>query len=558
MICVRFSASRVALLLACLAVASPVSALAPPAPLPDWAKMKKPVQKKALVVGISNYVAATPLTSPKADAEKIASTLTKVAPDFSARLVPPDRTDRRALLEEFKNFAATLQPGDVALVFYSGHGVERDNVNYLVPADAILPKPGLEGLQYIPIDYVSNLLREARAGSVVLVLDACRTDPFSGTGASEPLLKPVASLAQRPAQGLSTEGVSVAIPTSSAAGGLGDRLVPAGVIVAYSAASRMPSYSRFEDEPETVPSIYTRRLASIAETLNKPLDQIFSVTSAQVSELTKNWQTPFVSSYSGGQILLQKNENLAQEEEETWARVANSPSADLRLNLASFVTLYPSSVYADAARRMIAELDRGTANPASDAALASSPMQTDAVVFSGALKSASIQSTQRSIAIAQRDVFVRATPSQDTPKIAVVPQGTSVQVLGQSEKQGWAKILLSGGKVGYVGSVGAAPVESAKPSDIIQVIGSDLVAAVQTLNDRWKSFAAKSTLAIRVNPKAGANPWVEDRDAFLTALRLRDSALETGVKPANVMIFLGPATDSVGAASLTLVREGKL
>jgi uncharacterized protein YgiM (DUF1202 family) len=162
------------------------------------------------------------------------------------------------------------------------------------------------------------------------------------------------------------------------------------------------------------------------------------------------------------------------------------------------------------------------------------------------------------IAIAQRDVFVRTTPSPDTDKIAVIPQGKAIRILGPSERPGWAKVLLSGGKVGYVGSVGAVPVESAKAPLTIQVAGSDVATATAAIDETWKRAAAKSTLAIRVSPDSGVNPWLEDQNAFLTALRLRDSALESGLKPANVMLFLEPTTNPVGAASLSLIREGKL
>ncbi len=557
--CAMLFASRVALLVACLVAAPDAVALTPPPPLPEWAKVKKLVQKKALIVGISNYKSAKPLTSPPIDALTIASTLKKIDPAFSAKVVPPDRVGRKDLLEEIKNFAASLSPGDVAFFFYSGHGVERDNVNYLVPADASLPEPGLEAGQYIPIEHVSNLLREAAAGSIVLVLDACRTDPFAGASDGEMFLKPLASLSPREVEPISTEPNSVGFSTTPVGAGLVEyRSPPPGVIVAYSAASRKQSYSRFEDEPETIASIYTRHLTSVAETLNEPLDQVFGVTSAEIAELTKNWQTPFVSSYSGGQILLQQNDHLAAQEEETWARVASSPASSLRLSLRRFITLYPSSAYADAARKKIAELDGGTTTPFPVAVVASSSAQANSIVFTGALKSASVQAMRETIAIAQRDVFVRTTPSPDTDKIAVIPQGTAVRILGPSERPGWAKVLLSGGKVGYVGSVGAVSVESATAPLTIQVVGSDVATATAAIDETWKKAAVKSTLAIRVSPNSGVNPWLEDQTAFLTALRLRDSALDSGLKPANVMLFLEPTPNPVGAASLSLIREGKL
>src|SRR5205823_4639137 len=87
-------------------------------------------RRLALVIG-NNAYPAIPLRNAVNDARAIAQTL--VREGFQADLVvdaPLKDLSRRVDL-----FVASLRPGDVALVFYSGHGFQIDNENFIVPVD---------------------------------------------------------------------------------------------------------------------------------------------------------------------------------------------------------------------------------------------------------------------------------------------------------------------------------------------------------------------------------------------------------------------------------------
>src|ERR1700730_12094983 len=92
--------------------------------------------RRALVIGVNDYLNVPKLQKAVGDAQALKATLEKLgfAVDI---LVNPDR---RAFNVGVSHFAGRLQPGDRGLVDFSGHGVALDGENYLLPAD--VPQPG--------------------------------------------------------------------------------------------------------------------------------------------------------------------------------------------------------------------------------------------------------------------------------------------------------------------------------------------------------------------------------------------------------------------------------
>ncbi len=509
----------------------------PPA-LPDWAQAQKPPPKKALLVGINNYQFASHLATPAIDAALVAAALKKVDSGFNLRTVPANQLHREGLLDAFQAFAEGVKEGDVALVFYSGHGLERNGVNYLVPADAKVAEPGREGFEYISVAHINNLLEKSGAGIVVLILDACRTDPFAGIAAGSDLLDPPESLSAGPqSTTATTPNVAAQPPAATVDGSAGLKNVdlPQGFIAVYAASPGKPSFSLFKGEPAAVGSIFTRRLVNFVEKINRSIDDVFDLTSGDVYTLTAKRQKPLVSSFNGGEILLRANDNLAKDEYESWARTANSPTDQLLEQLKEFVSLFPAGPYTAAARAKIQELTSITTVTA--AFLIRKP--TDGLVLSGALQSASVQASRAGRAFAQQNVFVRASPHAGTSRISSLQRGEEVQVVDGAARPGWAKILLVNGTIGYVGSVDATPITSAPAALTVTVPGNDSAAAASALNDDWRKAADSSTLVINVNPAIDKNPWRARQQAFLTGLQLRDAAAAQGVQPSRLVFTIG-------------------
>jgi uncharacterized caspase-like protein len=129
----------------------------------------------ALVIGQSRYEFLTPLANPGNDARRVEELLAGLG---FATEVASDRTGRK-LKRDLEDFAEDAEGADVAVVYYSGHGIEAGGENYLVPIDAVVAGYTIRADALVAVAPILESLRE-RAKIVILLLDACRTNPFPG------------------------------------------------------------------------------------------------------------------------------------------------------------------------------------------------------------------------------------------------------------------------------------------------------------------------------------------------------------------------------------------
>jgi hypothetical protein len=135
-----------------------------------------PQKRVALVIGNSAYRYAALLPNPANDAADVSAALVRLG--FAVRRVENQgRNDLRDALAEFSNAALGA---DVALVFYAGHGIEVDRLNYLIPVDARLETDLRIRFEAIPLDDVMAAL-EGVKGLRLVLLDACRNNPFAAS-----------------------------------------------------------------------------------------------------------------------------------------------------------------------------------------------------------------------------------------------------------------------------------------------------------------------------------------------------------------------------------------
>jgi tetratricopeptide (TPR) repeat protein len=145
--------------------------LAQPAPAPTTVPAPAPAAPEtrvALVIGNGNYVNKGRLPNPKNDADKFAASLKRIG--FSTVTLQLD-LPRDKLYEALKSFAAAADRADWAIVYYAGHGMEFNGVNYLVPVNAKLAND--RDISYERLRS-SSLLAVEGAQARVLILDACR------------------------------------------------------------------------------------------------------------------------------------------------------------------------------------------------------------------------------------------------------------------------------------------------------------------------------------------------------------------------------------------------
>ena len=127
-----------------------------------------------LVVGVSDYTSGGRLVRTIADAEKIHASLTKVGFDLPPVLANPSRQE---LADALVSLSVKAGTADVAVVYFSGHGMQYNDDNWLLPVDAGLPTEESVEFQGVRLQSVVNAV--ARARLKIVILDACRNNPFS-------------------------------------------------------------------------------------------------------------------------------------------------------------------------------------------------------------------------------------------------------------------------------------------------------------------------------------------------------------------------------------------
>jgi Caspase domain len=131
----------------------------------------------ALVIGQSAYRAVPVLPNAANDGKRMTELLGNAGFDVTAA---PDlaQNDMRQTISDFAAKVAAGGPETVALVFYAGHGLQIDGENYLVPVDVDPKREADIPLQAVRLNDVMNTLGALPTRMRILMLDACRNNPF--------------------------------------------------------------------------------------------------------------------------------------------------------------------------------------------------------------------------------------------------------------------------------------------------------------------------------------------------------------------------------------------
>lgn len=227
----------------------------------ELAPAEAATRRVALVIGNSRYVNAPQLANPGNDARLIAQTLTLQQVGFT--LVgggPLLDLDKARFESAVRKFGEALQGADVALFYYSGHGMQVSGTNWLVPVDAKLTRP--QDLEFVMVDAGAVLRQMQGSGTKlnVVILDACRDNPFV------------------PAAG---RGVGR---------GLAQMQAPEGTLISY---ATQPDAEALDGTGRDSP--YTMALANSMRQPGLDLFQMFNRVGLEVKRSTDGQQLPWVS-----------------------------------------------------------------------------------------------------------------------------------------------------------------------------------------------------------------------------------------------------------------------
>jgi Flp pilus assembly protein TadD len=149
-------------------------------PQPHQAIPQSNGRRTALLIGNNNYKKVSPLRNANHDASDISVELRNLRFDVTTVL----DTDLITLRQCINRFSSKLQMGDVVFFFYSGHGVQVSEENYLVPTD-FNPVGGEDAVRSrcVPAHEVQDSIQKRDTALCILVLDACRNNPFGNHAA---------------------------------------------------------------------------------------------------------------------------------------------------------------------------------------------------------------------------------------------------------------------------------------------------------------------------------------------------------------------------------------
>ena len=215
----------------------------------------------ALVVGNANYK-VRPLKNSVNDADDVSKSLKATGfevIDLRDATLPQMRSAVR-------QFGDRLVSNDVGLVYYSGHGVEVKGRNYFIPVNADIQREDEIADQGLDVSLILEKMSTAGKGVNILIVDACRDDPF----------------------GRSFRSSSRGLATMDA---------PRGTIIAYATS---PGKVASDGDPRERNSPYTKHLVKAMQSPNKPIEQVFKEVRRAVQDETKNQQTPWENTSLSG------------------------------------------------------------------------------------------------------------------------------------------------------------------------------------------------------------------------------------------------------------------
>src|SRR6476619_4700615 len=232
---------------------------APNADIRNGMQTPPPVdQRMALVIGNSNYQTAPKLANPGNDAQSVAQLLNSAGFEVT-QATDLSRSEMVRAVQDFSDKVAIRGPGAVAMIYYAGHGVQLAGENYLLPVDAKISSPSdLDGNSLRLVD-VMGTLESIPSRMRIVVLDACRNNPFPD---------------------INDAGRGLAIVDA-----------PRGSIVGYSTAPGMEAQDGANGH-----SPYTQAFLRVAREPNLPIEQLFKRVRLEVNNVTDGRQIPWESS----------------------------------------------------------------------------------------------------------------------------------------------------------------------------------------------------------------------------------------------------------------------
>jgi hypothetical protein len=295
-------------------------------------------KRVALVIGNDSYQNAQVLSNARADAKAVAKALESSG--FSVTL-KQDLT-LKSMKEALRAFKAEVAGGDEALFYFSGHGVQFEGTNYLIPIDVVAQSEEQVADDSVGLQRVLDDLRDQKARFTLAIIDACRENPFKGAG-----------------RGLSRRGLA---PVTAAT----------GQMVLYSAGAGQEALDRLGPHDADPNGVFTRVFIREIKKPGVPADQILKNVRDQVVQMAKSInheQVPALYDQSIGEFYFNSKgpaavvaqsdsrhvETAEEREQSYWDRIKDSNDA---ADFNDYKKQYPAGPHSGEAALLLRKLNR--------------------------------------------------------------------------------------------------------------------------------------------------------------------------------------------------------
>jgi hypothetical protein len=303
----------------------------------------------ALVVGNDKYVNVQALHTATADAKAVAKALKEVG--FSVTL--KEDLSQQAMKVAWRGFKERVSGGDEVVFYFAGHGVQLRGTNYLIPTDIDVESEDQVSDDSMPLQRILDDLGEQRARFTLAIIDACRDNPFKGSG-----------------RAIGSRGLAI-VPAAT------------GQMVLYSAGAGQEALDRLGPNDSNPNGVFTRVLVKEMKKPGVSAGQMLSNVRTQVVALAQSTNPPheqvpalydqtlnvfyFVPPATGEPAVQPAYVDLAgQAEQSFWDRIRSSTDPT---DFADYTKQFPDGAHAAEARLMLRRLGTGAKNSAGTPAL---------------------------------------------------------------------------------------------------------------------------------------------------------------------------------------------
>ncbi len=270
-------------------------------------------QRIALVIGNANYKDA-PLTNPVNDARAIA----KALGDSGFTVILRENADQRGILGALREFGDKLRAGGTGLFYYAGHGMQIKGRNYLIPVGASIEREDEVAYSAVDAQAVLDKMEAAGNGANIMILDACRNNPFTRS-------------------------------TRSGQAGLAQMDAPVGTLVAFAT-----SPGAVASDGAGSNGLYTQHLLDAMRKEGSKVEDVFKQVRANVRRDSQGKQVPWEATSLEGDFYFRGGAAASSPqfdlEQALWDAVKDSK---VPIELRAYLNRYPEGRYSQQAKERL-------------------------------------------------------------------------------------------------------------------------------------------------------------------------------------------------------------